>query len=323
MITLPLTDSLDHLRAQLPGVLAEARANSTNKLYANAYKKWKAWTIEHKLSSALPANPQFVVLYLLHLAQFALSFSVIKVAYSSLVWAHKLAGFPSPLENSLVTETLAGLKFRLAKPRQPKTPFTLAHIQELFEKVEVSNLTDVRNVCFMGLAFFAFLRFDEVVHIKTGNVTIHKTHVELLVEKAKNDQLRQGNVVVIARRPRFCPVEILQLYLQLSQVNKQPCNFLFRRIVLRKGVKMLHDKEEVMKYSTVRDIVKGKAITLGLNPSEYGTHSLRAGGCTTAANSGVSDRLFQRHGRWASVAAKDGYVKDSLKARLSVTQSMF
>ena len=48
------------------------------------------------------------------------------------------------------------------------------------------------------------------------------------------------------------------------------------------------------------------------------THSLRSGGATAAANAGVPDRLFLRHGRWSSVSAKDGYVKDSLASRLSV-----
>ena len=33
--------------------------------------------------------------------------------------------------------------------------------------------------------------------------------------------------------------------------------------------------------------------------SAIGTHSLRSGGATAAANAGVPDRLFKRHGRWA------------------------
>ena len=39
-------------------------------------------------------------------------------------------------------------------------------------------------------------------------------------------------------------------------------------------------------------------------------------GATAAANAGVPDRLFKRHGRWASESAKDGYVQDSLSSRL-------
>ena len=43
-----------------------------------------------------------------------------------------------------------------------------------------------------------------------------------------------------------------------------------------------------------------------LDPSSYGTHSFRSGGATRAANSGIGNPVFQRHGRWKSVAATDG-----------------
>jgi len=51
-------------------------------------------------------------------------------------------------------------------------------------------------------------------------------------------------------------------------------------------------------------------------------HSLRSGGATAAANRGIPDRLFKRHGRWSSESAKDGYVKDSIDERLRVSQCL-
>ena len=36
----------------------------------------------------------------------------------------------------------------------------------------------------------------------------------------------------------------------------------------------------------------------------------------------ITDRLFKRHGRWRSETAKDGYVKDALQNRLSVSQCL-
>ena len=36
------------------------------------------------------------------------------------------------------------------------------------------------------------------------------------------------------------------------------------------------------------------------NISAIGTHTLRRGGATAAANAGLPDRLFKRHARWAS-----------------------
>ena len=41
-----------------------------------------------------------------------------------------------------------------------------------------------------------------------------------------------------------------------------------------------------------------------------------------AANAGVPDRLFKRRGRWKSETAKDGYVKDNLAERLTVTKNI-
>ena len=58
------------------------------------------------------------------------------------------------------------------------------------------------------------------------------------------------------------------------------------------------------------------------DPSVYGTHSFQSGGASRAANSRVNDRVFQRHGRWKSVAAKDGYVKDDMSSRLAVSKSL-
>ena len=56
--------------------------------------------------------------------------------------------------------------------------------------------------------------------------------------------------------------------------------------------------------------------------SDFSTHSLRAGGASAAANAGVADRVFQRHGRWKSVSAKNGYINDKLESRLPVSQRL-
>ena len=62
-----------------------------------------------------------------------------------------------------------------------------------------------------------------------------------------------------------------------------------------------------------------KLALLGLDKSKFGLHSLRSGGASAAANAGVPDRWFKRHGRWRSENAKDGYVKDKLESRLEVS----
>ena len=58
---------------------------------------------------------------------------------------------------------------------------------------------------------------------------------------------------------------------------------------------------------------------LGEKPDDYGLRSFRAGEASAAANAGVEDHLFKRHGQWKSENAKDGYIKDSHGSRLSVS----
>ena len=65
-----------------------------------------------------------------------------------------------------------------------------------------------------------------------------------------------------------------------------------------------------------------KLSQLGFDPKQFGLHSLRSGGASAAANAGVPDRLFKRHGRWCSESAKDGYIKDSVSALMSVSESL-
>ena len=65
-----------------------------------------------------------------------------------------------------------------------------------------------------------------------------------------------------------------------------------------------------------------KMFALGLKATEFGLHSLRSGGATTAINAGVPDRLFKRHGQWQSENAKDGYIKDSVEKRLQVSKKL-
>ena len=74
--------------------------------------------------------------------------------------------------------------------------------------------------------------------------------------------------------------------------------------------------------SCLRELFRKKLRKLDYNPVKFGLHSLRAGGATVAANNGVPDRLFKMHGHWKSDSAKDGYIEDSVKQRLAVSQQI-
>lgn len=52
-------------------------------------------------------------------------------------------------------------------------------------------------------------------------------------------------------------------------------------------------KDKKLSYTRARQCLVGKLATVA-----PGLHSLRASGCTKAANENVNERCLKRHGRW-------------------------
>ncbi|XP_063442628.1 uncharacterized protein LOC134722924 [Mytilus trossulus] len=86
-------------------------------------------------------------------------------------------------------------------------------------------------------------------------------------------------------------------------------NYIFRSMYLCKKSKSYKLRGlKPLSYTRVREIILSALESIGLDKSKFGLHSLRSGGATAAASAGIQDRLFKKHGRWASDKAKDGYI---------------
>ena len=111
----------------------------------------------------------------------------------------------------------------------------------------------------------------------------------------------------------------------LTEVERYPIessHYIFRPLSKCRAGHKLVSVNKPISYSSIRGYFKRSFKDIVLDVSQFGTHSLRAGGASAAANAGVQDRLFQRHGRWKTVSAKNGYVEDSLDSRLSVSRML-
>jgi hypothetical protein len=117
------------------------------------------------------------------------------LALSAIAWGHALIGFSSQPRDSSVLETAKGLKSQLAKPKAPKEPFLVQHMHAFMDVMIPYSLTDVRDTCMLVITFFGFLWFNELAQLKVNYVLFFPSHMELTIEKAKNDQLWEGNVV--------------------------------------------------------------------------------------------------------------------------------
>lgn len=177
-------------------------------------------------------------------------------------------------------------------------------------------------MCLIGFA--GFLRFAEIVQIRACDIQFFNLYVSIFIEKSKTDKYRQGNYVIIAKtNTPTCPVAMLLDYINCAKIEMSDDNFIFRQITYcKKSSSYKLRNSGHISYTRAREILLEKLECLGLEKSKFGLHSLRSGGATSAANAGVSDRLFKKHGRWKTDKAKDGYVREDLKSQLSVSLNL-
>ena len=244
-------------------------------------------------------------------------------ACNALTWVHATAGLPSPASSPFVCATKEGLQRSLAKPVVKKSPVTVKMLEAIVEDAQRSGaLADLRLATACLLAFAGFLRFNELVSLRPCDIVVQQELATIHIARSKTDQLRKGDEVVIARTGNpTCPVTTLERYMRKTGMQWEDQRFLFRAICSSKTGESLRESGGIS-YTCLREQFKKKLKELGYAPEQFGLHSLRAGGATAAANAGVPDRNFKRHGRWKSENAKDGYVEDSLESRLGVSKQL-
>lgn len=251
------------------------------------------------------------------------SVSVLNSNVFSISWKHNYHLLKNPCEEKFPIFTVDGARKFLSKPITKKEPITVDIMKKLYDHYGVSSdLSDLRIYCMFSLAFAGFLRFNELVNIRFADLTFSDSIVQIFIPKSKTDIFRQGHKLLIARTGKeTCPVVCLENHIRISKIaNKE--EFLFRALQYKKGKHLRSTCNKHISYSRVRELFRTSLDKIGLDKSKFGLHSLRSGGATSAANYSVADRLFKTHGRWRSENAKDGYVQDDVRTKLSVSLNL-
>ena len=81
-------------------------------------------------------------------------------------------------------------------------------------------------------------------------------------------------------------------------------------------------KTKGITYSRIREIFKGYISEITTTPKNFGLYILRSGGASAAANNDISDRLISKQGRWSSEKTRNGYIKDGVVKRLTVSNTL-
>jgi len=315
---------LSSLATELPEVLIQAKSKGTGKCYKAAFNAWCRWAITHGCRT-LPAQDTEFSLYLISIIQRVSSPSSVDEAFYAVRWAHELAGCEQNPCASFIVKSVREAAHRIlghsVNKKEPVTPEMLQKLVTFFGK---SHLLDIRNLTMCLIGFSGFLRFEELSHLKRSDIVFHEDFLTLFLPSSKTDVYREGNMCYIAKTlSEICPYSFLRKYLYMGNICDNSVEYIFRSVLYSKNEQCYRLRgSKPISYTRARECVLKMFEMIGLDKTKFGLHSLRSGGATAAANAGVADRLFKRHGRWRSETAKDGYVKDSTERLLQVSKSL-
>ena len=125
------------------------------------------------------------------------------------------------------------------------------------------------------------------------DVDCKREGISVAITGSKTDQGQKGtslHIRKVVKSPVVCPVLAVQGYLQVCPYGKEALLIRFNGMPLTR-------------YQ-FQAVLKKVAARLGLEISQYSSHSFRIGAATTAAMNGLSLEAMQHKGRWQLAAVK-------------------
>jgi integrase len=154
------------------------------------------------------------------------------------------------------------------------------------------------------LGFASDCRRSELAALQLADVRFVSQGLLVTLRKSKTDQHAQGREIGIfrGRRQETCPVRTLREWLRARGRDAGP---LFNRIDKHR---LPRSKAGLLRRIHQRDYEAAVQL-IGLDPRDYGAHSLRAGMVTAAHASGASDSAIMQRSGHKSVQTLTQYIR--------------
>ena len=249
----------------------------------------------------LPAKEIYLAFFISSMIQSNSSYAKFKQVYCGVKWAHNILGLRDPLKSPLLIALSNAAKRTLSKPVCKKEPIKPWHLKKLVELFGGKNasLLDIRLLTMCLVGFAGFFRFSELVNIRRNYIIFYGKYLKIFIERSKTDKYRKETWIFIAKTcGKTCPVSILRKYLKGLKLSPSSDDYILKLFATGKRRTSILPKntKKPLSYSQTRKIVPEAFEKIGLPRNKFGLHSLRSGGATSAANIGVKDRLFKKHG---------------------------
>lgn len=288
----------------------------TRKDYAHDWTMFERWCAARALS-APSADDAGIAVYLAWMADDGYAPASIERAWQGII-AHMRTYDPSWQKGKLSAQVLRGIRRTSTHKTHAKRSLVADDVGRLLQHCG-EGLLGVRNRALLLVGFAGGFRRSELAALDIGDLAFSEEGVRIRLGRTKTDQEARGQEKGLARsrRPERCPVAALLAWL----------DHLDHRI---HGTELAPEQQRLIKVAQpvfpaldrwghiyprritpamVLHVVKVACRRAGLEPTEYGAHSLRAGLVTQAALSHKSLDSIMRQTGHRSVDQVMGYIR--------------
>jgi site-specific recombinase XerD len=281
------------------GYAEKSLSEGTRTAYQSDVSVFQGWC-EARSVPAAPASPEVVASFAAWQAEQGLRPSTISRRLAAIGMLHRASGVETPTSSEIVTATMRGIRREHGAAPARKRAATSEVVLSMLEYVG-DDLKGVRDRAILTFGFASACRRSELASLTVDHVTEVDQGLIITIERSKTDQEAQGQEIAVPRGSRACPVVALRAWLDAAGIEDGP---LFRR--LRRGG---HVTEDAISPRTIATVVKKYAALAGLDPDDFGGHSLRSGFATSAAANGATLFRLMDQTRHQSVETVRGYVR--------------
>jgi site-specific recombinase XerD len=293
----------------------EALEPSTIAKYQAAFDVFAEWCFQHDRTN-LPASPETMAAYIGALADAGRAPTTMTVAIAAIRRIHAMAGHTPP-DHKLIRDVIRGT-VKQHRSRKAKPLLACSTIDHAGDTLPPTLLTVIdripptlpgwRDKALILVSWAGALRRSETATLDWAMLEWVKEGLLLHLRHTKHRGEGDVDAVAIpyASRKEYCPLVALRTWRAYAGMHDDKKGPVFRAI--RKNGKV--NRTRGITNRTVARIIETRILAAGLDPSDYTSHSLRAGFLTTAARNHADLLAMSRHARHRSVQTTRGYVRE-------------
>jgi site-specific recombinase XerD len=269
-----------------------SKAKATIEAYESDFRIFGAWCRERDLGE-LPAQAATVCAFLADQASLGRRASTLGRRLAAIRYFHRAAGYEAPTSDEKVKAVLSGIRRTIGAAPVRKAP--VMPELAIAMTADSSSLRALRNRAVVLLGFASAMRRSEIVGLDVSDIEWRETGIVITIRESKTDKFKEGQQIGVVKGSVACPVAALRAWLDAAQISDGP---LFRRVLNKRAQRVTGRR---LAPRNVAAIVKAGVAGLGLDPRQYGGHSLRRGFVSAAVRAGKNVAKIAETTRHASL----------------------